>query len=534
MSHWMSFVCRPWCAAAAGGLLIVLAATVSRADERPADEGFKPIFNGRDLAGWEGKEGFWSVRDGAITGQTTPENPTKGNTFLIWQGGELDDFILRARFRIEGGNSGIQFRSQRLDDYVVAGYQADIDAGGKWLGTCYGERFGGVLAQRGTSVQMRDGKPEATPLAGEVAKFLGSLDSSQWNEYEIEARGNRIVQRINRNVVCELVDHRSNARRAGILALQLHAGPPMTVQFKDIRLKRLPLENLKKIVLVAGTKSHGYGAHEFNAGCLLMKKWLDAAMPDDILTTVYLNGWPKDPTAFDNANAVVLYMNGGGGHPINNRLEEFDQLMKRGVGLACLHYAVEVPAGKPGHYFQQWIGGYFETFWSVNPHWTLEKTVLAKDHPITRGVKPFTVRDEWYYHMRFREQEAGVTPILSATPPDSTRREERSERGGNPDVAKRRGMSEVLAWATQRDDGGRGFGFTGGHDHWNWGHDDFRKLVLNAMVWVAGAEVPEGGVQSPTPSLADLEANQDYPVPANFDRAALERRLQAMRTGGGM
>lgn len=532
MSVWGSFVGRSRGIAAAVGLLVLLAASGSRAGETAGEEGFKPIFNGRDLTGWQGKEAFWSVRDGAITGQTTPENPTQGNTFLIWQGGELDDFILRARFRIEGGNSGIQFRSQDLGNYVVAGYQADIDAGGQWLGTCYGERFGGVLAKRGTSVAVRDGKSEATPLGDDVTKFLAGLDPKQWNEYEIEARGNRIIQRINGTVVCELTDHRPQARRTGILALQLHAGPPMTVQFKDIRLKRLPLEDKKKIVFVAGTKSHGYGAHEFNAGCLLMKKWLDASVPE-VLATVYLNGWPKDPTAFDNANAVVLYMNGGGGHPINNRLEEFDQLMKRGVGLACLHFAVEVPAGKPGHYFLQWIGGYFETFWSVNPHWTLEKTELAKDHPITRGVRPFSIRDEWYYHMRFREQDAGVTPILSATPPDGTRREERSERGGNPHVAKRKGMSEVVAWAIQRDDGGRGFGFTGGHDHWNWAHDDFRKLVLNAVVWVAGAEVPKGGVASPTPSLADLEANQDEPVPANFNRAALEQRLQAMRTGGG-
>ncbi len=528
----ISFVYRRYLAATAAMLLLVTATPANAADRANDEAGFKPIFNGRDLDGWEGKEGFWSVRDGAITGQTTAENPTKGNTFLIWQGGDLDDFVLRARFRIESGNSGIQFRSKHLGDYVVAGYQADIDAGGSWLGTCYGERFGGVLAQRGTSVRYSGDQAEKSPLAEDTGKFLASLKPSEWNEYELEARGNHIVQRINGVVVCELVDGRSNAQRAGILALQLHAGPPMLVQFKDIRLKRLPLEDKKKIVMVAGTKSHGYGAHEFNAGCLLMKKWLDDAAPD-VLTTVYLNGWPKDPTAFDNANGVVLFMNGGGGHPINNRLEAFDALMKRGVGLACLHYAVEVPAGKPGHYFLQWIGGYFETFWSVNPHWTLEKTTLAKGHPITRGVRPFEIRDEWYYHMRFREQDSGVVPILTATPPDNTRREQPSERGGNPHVAKRKGMAETLAWAVEREDGGRGFGFTGGHDHWNWGHDDFRKLVLNAVVWISGADVPEGGIVSPTPTLAELEANQDYPVPANFDRAALEQRLQKMNSNNG-
>ena len=505
--------------------LVCFSASVTWAEDAPAE--FKSIFNGRDLSGWSGKEGFWRVEDGAITGQTTPENPTKGNTFLIWQGGDLDDFVLKAKFRIEGGNSGIQYRSAHLGDHVVSGYQADIDDAGSWLGTCYGEKFGGVLAKRGTSAKLTDKAPETSPLSADLEKFLAAVRPQEWNEYEIVAQGNHLTQKLNGQVVAEVTDERSEARRAGILALQLHAGPPMKVQFKDIELKRLPLADKKKIVMVAGTKSHGYGAHEFNAGCLLLKKRLDAEVPG-VLTTVYLNGWPQDPTAFDNANAVVLYMNGGGGHPVNNRLEEFDKLMKRGVGLACMHYAVEVPAGKPGHYFLDWIGGYFEVYWSVNPHWTLSKTILAKDHPITRGVQPFEIRDEWYYHMRFREQDSGVTPILSATPPDSTRNAKRSERGGNEEVAKRQGMSEALAWATERSDGGRGFGFTGGHDHWNWAQDDFRRLVLNAIVWVAGADVPEGGVESERPSLEELEANQDYEPSPKLNREELRQRLQQM------
>ncbi len=516
-----------WC-----GLTLLGAALLSLPWASPAmaeDEGagFKSIFNGKDLTGWSGKAGFWRVEDGAITGQTTAEMPTQGNTFLIWQGGDLDDFALKARFRIEGGNSGIQVRSQHLGNHVVAGYQADIDDAGSWLGTCYGEKFGGVLAKRGTSAKLEKGVSAASPLNEDVTQFLEGLNPQEWNEYEIIAQGNHLVQKLNGRIVAEVIDEREEARRTGILALQLHAGPPMKVQFKDIELRRLPLADKKKIVMVAGTKSHGYGGHEFNAGCILLKKRLDANVPG-VLTTVYHNGWPQDPTAFDNANAVVLYMNGGGGHPINNRLEEFDKLMKRGVGLACLHYAVEVPAGKPGHYFLEWLGGYFEVFWSVNPHWTLNKTVLAKDHPITQGVQPFEIRDEWYYHLRFREQEEGVTAILAGTPPDSTRKDARSERGGNPDVARRQGMSETVAWAVERPDGGRGFGFTGGHDHWNWAHDDFRALVLNAVVWVAGAKVPEGGVPSATPSLEELEANQDYDPPANFNRAEMQKRLQEM------
>ena len=280
----------------------------------------------------------------------------------------------------------------------------------------------------------------------------------------------------------------------------------------------------KKIVMIAGHKSHGYGAHEFNAGCLLLKRALDENVPE-AETVVHLNGWPQDPRALNGADCIVLYMNGGSGHPVNAHLEEIDRLMKKGAGLVGLHYAVEVPKGKPGGYFLDWIGGYFETFWSVNPHWTMTRAQLAKDHPITRGVKPFTVNDEWYYNMRFREGMEGVTPILTATPPESTRRNESSIRGGNPAVFARRGMPEVEAWARERPGGGRGFGFTGGHTHWNWGHDDFRKLVLNAIVWCAGVEAPEGGVPSRTPTLEDLEANQDFDPPRDFDREHVKAML---------
>ena len=284
----------------------------------------------------------------------------------------------------------------------------------------------------------------------------------------------------------------------------------------------------KKIVLIAGHKSHGYAGHEFNAGCLLLKRSLDENVPG-VETVVHLNGWPQDPRALNDADCIVLYMDGGSGHPVNTRLEEVDRLMKKGVGLVGLHYAVEVPKGKPGNYFLDWIGGYFETFWSVNPHWTMKQPQLAKDHPITRGVKPFTVNDEWYYNMRFREGMGGVTPILTATPPESTRRSESSMRGGNPAVFARRGMPEVEAWARERPGGGRGFGFTGGHTHWNWGHDDFRKLVLNAIVWCAGVEVPEGGVPSRTPTLKELEANQDFDPPRDFDRDRVKQTLAGFR-----
>jgi type 1 glutamine amidotransferase len=304
---------------------------------------------------------------------------------------------------------------------------------------------------------------------------------------------------MNGQMMCDFTDN-DPAKRAmsGILALQLHAGEPMTVRFKNIRLKRTKLaDGRKKITMVAGTPSHGPGDHEFNAGTLLLEKCLDK-LPG-VQAAAYLNGWPADPTAFDNADTIMLYMDGGGGHPLiqRTRLTEIDQLMKKGVGLVCAHYAVEVPKEKGGPDLLKWIGGYYETGFSINPHWDGAFKEIIK-HPVTQGVKPFTIKDEWYYNMRFPEGQTGVVPVLMAVPPDETR--------GTPAAKEHPGRSEVVAWAIERPDGGRGFGFTGGHVHKNWGNADFRKLVLNALLWTAKAEVPADGVAS---SVSDDELAQN-------------------------
>jgi type 1 glutamine amidotransferase len=253
----------------------------------------------------------------------------------------------------------------------------------------------------------------------------------------------------------------------------------------------------KKIVLVAGKPSHGTGAHEFQAGCFLLKKCLNKV--PGVRSEIHLNGWPDDTNAFDGADAVFLYMDGGSGHPAikPERLQILGELMKKGVGLGCAHYAVEVPKGEAGQAWLNWTGGYFETFWSVNPHWDADFQTLP-GHPVTRGVKPFKINDEWYYHMRFPENMKGVTPILTAVPPDRTRGNPGalSSHGGNPHVQARIGMPEHVMWVTERADGGRGFGFTGGHFHRNWGDDNFRKIVLNAILWIAKAEIPPEGVAS--------------------------------------
>lgn len=274
----------------------------------------------------------------------------------------------------------------------------------------------------------------------------------------------------------------------------------------------------RKIVLIAGNPSHGPGDHEHNAGMRLLQKCL-WEIPG-ITVETHSGGWVESDGALDGAAAVVVYSDGAGGHPVlqGERLERIAGLMENGVGLGMIHFAVEVPQDRGGPEFLKWIGGYFETYWSVNPFWTADFTHIA-DHPATRGVKPFSIRDEWYFNMRFAPEMKGVTPLLSAIPPDNVFREERSDRGGNPDVYKTKGQPHHLAWAFERPNGGRGFGFTGGHSHSSWGNDDFRKLVLNSILWLAKAEVPENGVESVV-TEEDLQLNLDSkggsPAPAAY------------------
>jgi type 1 glutamine amidotransferase len=503
----------------------------SMAQAADDDEGFKPIFDGKSLEGWDGNPKFWSVEDGTITGQTTKENPTAANTFLIWRSGELDDFELKLEYKIVGGNSGIQYRSFEVpnDKWVVGGYQADIDSGDTYSGINYGERFRGILARRGekTVVKKTGGKVnvEVVGSVGDSKEIQSKIKKEDWNSYHVIAKGFTFEHRINDVVTSICTDEDAARRAAGILALQLHTGPPMKVQFRNIRLKRTKLEDKKKIAFIAGPASHAYGAHEHKAGCLLLAKALNEA-DAGVLAAVYTGGWPKkDPTALDNADCIVMYGDGGGGHMVNANLKQVGAKMDQGVGLVCIHYAVEVTKGQPGDSFLAWIGGYFETFWSVNPHWTADFQKLP-EHAITRGVEPFSINDEWYYHMRFRPNMEKVTPILTAVPPDSTRRKERSSHGGNPDVFARQGLPEHVAWAHERQDGGRGFGFTGGHVHWNWANPNFRKLMLNAITWCAKAEVPKEGVPSKALTLEDLAANQDETPPKNFNREAMQAQIK--------
>ncbi len=274
----------------------------------------------------------------------------------------------------------------------------------------------------------------------------------------------------------------------------------------------------RTLVLIAGNPSHNPGDHEYRAGCLLFQKCL-ANIPG-LKTVVYDHGWPTtqregktvdDNAALEQADAIVIYSDGGGNHPalVRDHLDVLQRLIGRGVGFGCIHYATEPTREKGEAEFLNWIGGAFETDWSVNPEWQAEFKSLPV-HPVTRGVKPFSTEDEWYFHLRFPANLRGITPILTAVPPETTMTRPDGDHSGNPAVraAVAKGESQVVMWVIERPDGGRGFGFTGGHAHANWQNEEQRKLMLNTLLWVTRLPVPEGGVRSSV-TAADMAANLD-------------------------
>jgi type 1 glutamine amidotransferase len=242
---------------------------------------------------------------------------------------------------------------------------------------------------------------------------------------------------------------------------------------------------LTKIVLVAGRASHGPGAHEFFAGTAILFKMLQDT--PGVFPVMARDGWPKNEKIFEGAKSTVFYMDGRAGHPIikPERMAMLQKLMDQGAGFVNLHYAVDYPP-KQGETILSWMGGYYDAAISTNPHWKADFRSLP-DHPVTRGVKPFAIDDEWYFNMRFVEGLKNVTPILRAVPPDNKR--------GTADAKKHPGREEIVAWTYDRPNGGRGFGFTGGHNHRNWADENFRRLVVNAILWTAKVEVPKDGAK---------------------------------------
>jgi hypothetical protein len=230
--------------------LLILSAVTALAHAEP-----KALFNGTDLTGWEGNMELWSVKDGCITGTTTADpadgkkSVLKHNTFLVYRGGSVKDFELTLQYKIIAGNSGIQYRSKELEKGaqgpVISGYQADFEAGAKYSGILYEEKARGILALRGEKVTVTDGEDTKKPKlakdgsVGNSEEIQKSIKSEDWNTYKIVAKGGHLQHFINGVQTVDVQDNSTAGAKEGLLALQIHVGPPMVVQFKDLLLTEL-------------------------------------------------------------------------------------------------------------------------------------------------------------------------------------------------------------------------------------------------------------------------------------------------------
>ena len=221
-------------------LLCSLLLSTALAGSAFADDGFKPLFNGKDLSGWDGNPELWSVQDGCITGKTTGPEQLPYNQFLIWRGGTVKNFELHAKIKESGNNSGIQYRSKELTEvgkWSVGGYQCDVHPAPPNNAMVYEERGRGVICQNGQSVVIDpEGKRWLTAERQPV-----KVDIAEWHEYVIIAQGNHLIHKIDGQVTIDLTDHEEAKRSLeGILAFQIHRGPAMNVQIKDVMIKELP------------------------------------------------------------------------------------------------------------------------------------------------------------------------------------------------------------------------------------------------------------------------------------------------------
>jgi len=264
--------------------------------------------------------------------------------------------------------------------------------------------------------------------------------------------------------------------------------------------------NEKNILFLAGKPSHGSGDHEFRAGCMLLADKLNqSGLP--LKAKVHSYGWPEDESIFNDVDACIIYADAGGRFGENYAF--LDQKVKEGMGIMFMHYGVH-PSKEIGEkYFMPWIGGFMETGFSVNPHWIAELKPVPGEE-ISKGIPHFKAFDEFYYNMRFptKEQDPASKPLVMATPKPEVMI--RYINLWNQNGVDGFNKPQALMWGREPETGGRGVGFVGGHYHKNWAIDAFRQLVMNAIVWCARMDIPDGGVPAGTVTLEELNANLDH------------------------
>lgn len=301
------------------------------------------------------------------------------------------------------------------------------------------------------------------------------------------------------------------------------------------------------VLFLAGENSHGWGSHKHIAGSMLLSDALPKGTPG--VSSEMARGWPNGEQ-LENADVLVIYADGWGKHPANEHLEELKAFMDTGKGLIALHWATGIGLSPqaaveqnenqnriadvsheddPNHAaWRQLMGADFEAFYSISNHYTAEFNEPA-DHPIMNGVGSFHLFDECYYHLR---DTGSIDRLLTLHPPVSTIQDGLTPYRGNDyareSLAQKR--EQYTAWAFERPEGGRAFGFTGGHYHWSWARDEVRKMVMNACLWAAGVEVPKNGVDTPRPNAGQMLANMDVVNPG-WTEDALQVALDLAQEG---
>ena len=285
-------------------------------------------------------------------------------------------------------------------------------------------------------------------------------------------------------------------RIASLFAVLLLAAPPLSAAEKDpFDQSGVPIEvqptdaKLTKIVLVAGTPSAKTGEHEYFAGCFVMMKLLQQT--PGVFPVLVRDGWPKNPKTFEGAKTIVFFMTGGSTQSTIVHQAEMQKLMDAGVGIVHLHNLIEYPKDL-GDRARGWLGGCYEPMFSKRAHWVTTHKDWP-DHPVMRGVKPFTIDDGYLYNLRFVPGLKGVTPLLRTAPPPP-----------KPQL----GDDTIVAWTYDRADGGRAFVWTGGHLHKTWGEEGYRRFIINGILWTAKIEVPKEGAKVDL-DPADLKKNLD-------------------------
>ena len=268
--------------------------------------------------------------------------------------------------------------------------------------------------------------------------------------------------------------------------------------------QQIPLEvpsdaSAAKIVLLAGSPSNKPGQHEYFAGCALLREWL-AAVPG-VAPVMVADGWPKNEAVLDGARAVVFFMDGGPKLPFltPERKAKVQALADAGAGFIVLHQAVDCPADLAAS-FKEWFGAAFQPDIGCRGHWDV-KFDSVSSHAVTSGMKPFElVKDGWLYNLHFAEK--GVTPLLASQMPDTSRKTDHAKAHA--------GRAETVAWAFERSNGGRSFGFTGCDLHASWAVPEQRRMLVNALLWTAKLPVPAAGAATDSP--VDLAKNLDRKI----------------------